>query len=108
MDENQAVRALGALAQGQRLRAFRALVAMGGDGLTPGVLAQQLGTSPSALSFHLKELSHAGLVDVEQRGRHLVYRARFTQVNTLLDYLTANCCQGQDCGVPGTAVCNPC
>jgi len=96
-DEVRAVKALTALAQTQRLRAFKALVVAGPDGLTPGVLAQQLESSPSALSFHLKELSHSGLVDAEQRGRNLIYRADFSHMNALLAYLTEHCCEGQSC-----------
>ena len=66
-DETQALQTLIALAQAQRLRAFKALVVAGREGLTPGTLAQQLDSAPSALSFHLKELAHSGLVDIEQR-----------------------------------------
>ena len=102
-DEVQAVKALTALAQTQRLRAFKALVVAGPEGLTPGVLAQQLESSPSALSFHLKELSHSGLVDAEQRGRNLIYRADFGHMNALLAYLTAHCCEGQSCEVSDAA-----
>ena len=69
MDETTAVKALAALAQAHRLQAFRALVAAGPDGLTPGVMAEQLGIAPSALSFHLKELAHSGLVSAQARGR---------------------------------------
>ena len=94
MDEPTAVRALAALAQAQRLRAFRSLVGAGPDGLTPGVMAEQLGVAPSALSFHLKELSHSGLVSAEARGRNLIYRANFGHMTALLGYLTAHCCQG--------------
>ncbi len=101
LDEPAAVRALAALAQAQRLRAFRALVVAGADGLTPGAMAEQLGVAPSALSFHLKELAHAGMVASEPRGRYLVYRANFEQMNGLLAYLTAHCCQGVACEVPG-------
>lgn len=97
MDEKTAVKALAALAQGQRLRAFRALVVAGPDGLTPGVMGELLGVAPSALSFHLKELSHAGMVTSEARGRNLIYRASFGHMNALLRYLTEHCCQGQDC-----------
>ena len=97
IDEATAVKALAALAQAQRLRAFRALVAAGPDGLTPGVMAGQLDVAPSALSFHLKELSHSGLVSAEARGRNLIYRARFDHMTALLGYLTAHCCQGQPC-----------
>jgi ArsR family transcriptional regulator, arsenate/arsenite/antimonite-responsive transcriptional repressor len=100
--EANAVRALGALAQPQRLRAFRALVAAGPAGLTPGVLGEQLGVAPSALSFHLKELAHAGLVSAEPRGRNLIYRASLEHMNALLAYLTEHCCQGASCEVaPG-------
>ena len=97
MDESTAVKALAALAQAQRLRAFRALVAAGPDGLTPGVMAEHLGVAPSALSFHLKELSHSGLVSAEARGRNLIYRASFGHMTALLGYLTAHCCQGEPC-----------
>lgn len=97
VDESAAVKSLAALAQAQRLRAFRALVVAGPDGLTPGAMAEQLEISPSALSFHLKELAHAGLVDSEPQGRYLIYRANFTQMTALLGYLTEHCCQGEAC-----------
>ncbi|PKO42191.1 MAG: transcriptional regulator [Betaproteobacteria bacterium HGW-Betaproteobacteria-3] len=93
------VRALAALAQPQRLAAFRALVVAGPQGLTPGVMAAQLGVAPSGLSFHLKELTHAGLVSSEPQGRHLIYRAEFARMNAVLAYLTEHCCQGQACEV---------
>ena len=95
--ESAAVQSLAALAQAQRLRAFRALVVAGPDGLTPGAMAEQLAISPSALSFHLKELAHAGLVDSEPHGRYLIYRANFAQMTALLAYLTEHCCQGEAC-----------
>lgn len=97
--ETQVVEALAALAQSQRLRAFRALVVAGNEGLTPGALAALLQLAPSALSFHLKTLSHAGLVSAEASGRHLIYRAEFDRMNDLLTYLTQDCCQGQSCAV---------
>ncbi|MEO6015801.1 MAG: metalloregulator ArsR/SmtB family transcription factor [Polaromonas sp.] len=99
LDEAAAVKALAALAQAQRLRAFRALVVAGQAGLTPGSMAEQLGVSPSALSFHLKELAHSGLVSSEARGRNLVYRASFGHMNALLGYLTEHCCAGGVCEV---------
>ncbi len=102
LDEDLAVRSLAALAQTQRLRAFRALVVAGRDGLTPGVIAEQLGMAPSALSFHLKELAHAGLVSSEARGRNLIYRAEFARMNALLSYLTEQCCQGESCAAVPT------
>jgi ArsR family transcriptional regulator, arsenate/arsenite/antimonite-responsive transcriptional repressor len=93
--ETDALRALAALAQAQRLRSFRALVAAGSDGLTPSTIAALLDIAPSALSFHLKELMHSGLVSAEQRGRNLIYRANFAQMTTLLAYLTEHCCAAQ-------------
>jgi len=102
VDEDLAVRSLAALAQTQRLRAFRALVVAGRDGLTPGVIAEQFGMAPSALSFHLKELAHAGLVSSEARGRNLIYRAEFARMNALLSYLTEQCCQGESCAAVPT------
>jgi ArsR family transcriptional regulator, arsenate/arsenite/antimonite-responsive transcriptional repressor len=103
--ETEAVRALGALAQTQRLRTFRALVVAGTQGLTPSAIAAMLDIAPSALSFHLKELSHSGLVSVEQQGRNLIYRANFAQMNTLLGYLTEHCCAGAACEVQAPAAC---
>lgn len=97
--ENEAVRALAALAQTQRLRTFRALVVAGTQGLTPSAIAAMLDIAPSALSFHLKELLHSSLVSVEPQGRNLIYRADYVQMNTLLAYLTEHCCAGQACDV---------
>lgn len=106
IDEGAAVKALGALAQAQRLRAFRALVAAGPEGMTPGVLAEQLGIAPSALSFHLKELTHSGLASSEPSGRNLIYRASFDHMAALLAYLTEHCCQGAPCAVDSLATCS--
>ncbi|MGI9217500.1 MAG: ArsR/SmtB family transcription factor [Hydrogenophaga sp.] len=106
--EQQAVRALSALAQVQRLRAFRALVVAGPEGLTPGAMAAQLEIAPSALSFHLKELAHADLVSVEPQGRHLIYRAQFQRMNGLLAYLTEHCCAGQPCEAVPAPSCRDC
>ena len=103
LDEASAVKALAALAQAQRLRAFRALVVAGPAGLTPGSMAEQLGVAPSALSFHLKELAHSGLVSSEARGRNLIYRASFSHMNALLGYLTEHCCEGGVCEATGAA-----
>ena len=99
MNETQAVSALGALAHAQRLRVFRALVVAGPEGLMPSVLADQLDVARNTLSFHLKELAHAGLVTIEQQGRNLIYRADFAHMNGLLGYLTEHCCQGGICEV---------
>lgn len=94
MEENQVVSALGALAHPLRLRVFRALVVAGPEGLTPGALQEQLGVPATTLSFHLKELSNAGLAASERASRNLIYRAAFDRMNSLLGYLTDNCCQG--------------
>ncbi|MCD0502765.1 ArsR/SmtB family transcription factor [Bordetella petrii] len=108
MNEAHAISALGALAHPQRLRTFRSLVVAGLPGLTPSVLADQLGVARNTLSFHLKELAHAGLVTVEQQGRNLIYRADFSRMNGLLGYLTEHCCQGAPCEVANPTACTAC
>ncbi len=109
LDETDAVRALASLAAPARLRAFRALVVAGPEGLTPSAIAEQLAVAPSALSFHLKELSHADMVHSEARGRNLIYRANFDHMNALLTYLTEHCCQGEACApTPSLAACTTC
>jgi ArsR family transcriptional regulator, arsenate/arsenite/antimonite-responsive transcriptional repressor len=95
------VTALAALAHVQRLRVFRALVQAGMSGLQPSVMAAMLDAPPSSLSFHLKELTHAQLVNVEQQGRNLIYRANFMQMQQLMAYLTENCCAAD----PGDGCC---
>ena len=107
MKETQIISALSALAQVQRLRAFRALVVAGPEGLTPSDMAHELGIAPNTLSFHLKELTHAGLVSSEPRGRNLIYRAGFDTMNALLGYLTEHCCEGVACEVTDVA-CSKC
>lgn len=108
MNEAEVVKALAALAQVQRLRAYRALVVAGADGLTPSVMAEGLGIAPNTLSFHLKELTRSGLVDVEPRGRNLIYRANFSNMNDLLGFLTNECCQGEPCVLTDPPVCTHC
>lgn len=105
MNEEQVIRALAALAHPVRLTLFRALVVAGPAGLTPGVMQQGLGIPATTLSFHLKELAQAQLVASERQGRSLLYRAAFTQMNALLAYLTANCCQGAPCAATPAARC---
>ena len=108
MNEDQTVTALSALAHTQRLRVFRALVLAGPAGLTPSVLADELAVARNTLSFHLKELAHAGHVMIEQRGRNLIYRADFARMNGLLGYLTEHCCQGSACEVTDSDACASC
>ena len=105
MQEVQVIRSLSALAHEARLRVFRALVVAGPEGLTPSALAEQLGIAPNALSFHLKELSHAELVSQERQGRNVLYRAAFPVMNGLLAYLVENCCQGTSCTPDAAALC---
>jgi DNA-binding transcriptional ArsR family regulator len=94
MEENDAVAMLGAMAQGMRLRVFRALVGAAPAGMTPGTLSALLDVPASTLSFHLKALQTAGLVSQERDGRHLIYRPSLERMNALLAYLTDHCCQG--------------
>mgnify|MGYP003586600188 CR=1 FL=1 len=108
MEEKQAVASLAALAQPVRLRVFRALVGAGPEGMTPTALAALLGIASSNLSFHLKELSHAGLVLQEREGRNLIYRAAPKQMSALMDYLAAHCCLGAGCEEISSASCRNC
>ena len=104
MDETTVIKALAALAQPVRLQVFRALVVAGQTGMTPGTMAQGLGVAPNALSFHLKELANAGLVTQQRASRNIIYRAAFGQMNSVLGYLTDNCCQGAACAVEPSAL----
>lgn len=104
MNEQDVVRALAALAQQSRLQIFRALVVAGSAGMTPSRLSKNLGLPGTGLSFHLKELTQAGLISQERDGRNLIYRAAFPAMNVLLAYLTQNCCEGQGCELTQAAV----
>lgn len=106
MESKAAVISLAALAHDTRLGLFRQLVQAGAAGLTPGELAEAFGLPAATLSFHLKELSRAGLLQSRAEGRYIRYRADFSAMNALLGYLTENCCSGTDCGVP-PACCPP-
>lgn len=107
MESNEVVTCLAALAQPMRLQVFRALVVAGPDGLTPGALVEHLDVPAATLSFHLKELTRAGLLSQERDGRSLIYRAAFEQMNGLLTYLAHNCCQGKACAVAKSPVRKP-
>jgi len=95
MDNPSAVKIFAALAQESRLGLFRLLVEAGPEGLSAGNIAEQLGLPSSTLSFHLKELAHAGVVQSRQAGRFVYYSADFATMNALLGFLTENCCGGQ-------------
>jgi ArsR family transcriptional regulator len=97
MDSNLVVRALSALAHESRLAIFRLLVVAGPDGMAAGEIAKQLGLSPSSLSFHLKDLSHADLVKPRQESRFIIYTANFDAMTGLIGFLTENCCAGATC-----------
>lgn len=103
MEEQTVVRALAALAQPLRLRAFRALIVVGQEGMTPSTMAEGLGVAQNALSFHLKELTHAGLVTQERAGRSIIYRANYGQMSAVMDYMIENCCAGAVRGVGSPA-----
>jgi DNA-binding transcriptional ArsR family regulator len=105
MEKSEILRALGALSHPVRLDIFRALVVQGQTGLTPGAMVEGLGIPSATLSFHLKELAHAGLVTQERASRHLIYRAAYSRMNEVLAYLTANCCQGEACLAPPANAC---
>ncbi len=97
MKASDTVPALSALAHEARLAVFKLLVQAGPTGLAAGVIASRLELAPSALSFHLKELTHAGLLLQRPDGRKIHYSANFSAMNDLLAYLTENCCQGAPC-----------
>lgn len=97
MQSKQAILALAALAQESRLAVFRLLVQAGPEGIAATRIAEQLGTPPSSLSFHLKELTHAELATQTKAGRSLIYTANFATMNGLIAFLTEDCCGGNVC-----------
>jgi DNA-binding transcriptional ArsR family regulator len=105
MDTKQALAALSSLAQDSRLAVFRLLVQVGPEGMAASKIAERLDISPSSLSFHLKELSHAGMVGSRQDGRFVIYSADVGAMNGLIGFLTENCCGGLPCGP--TTGCTP-
>src|SRR5919201_5414558 len=97
METKDAVAALAALAQDNRLEVFRLLVQAGPNGMTAGAVAETLDLAPNTLTFHFDRLRTAGLVTVRREGRSMIYAARYEAMNALLGYLTENCCQGRSC-----------
>lgn len=97
METKQIVTALAALAQDSRLAIFRALTQAGPAGLAAGKIGEITGIAPSSLSFHMKELVHANLANSRSEGRFVIYAANFETMNTLLAFLTDNCCAGLPC-----------
>ena len=97
MESKKVVFALEALAQDSRLAVFRALVQAGPVGLTPSKLSEALDLPAPTLSFHLAQLRHANLVAVTRNGRSLTYVAEYQTMNSLIEFLTENCCAGSAC-----------
>ncbi len=104
MDSNEVVQALGALAHETRLAIFRMLVERGPDGISAGLIAENLSLPPSSLTFHVQHLHRAGLITQRRLSRQLIYAADFAGMNGLVGFLTENCCGGQASCAP---VCKP-
>ncbi len=100
MEMKQILAALAALAQETRLSVYRLLVEHAPEGLPAGQVAESLGIAPATLSFHLKELSRAGLIVARPDGRFVWYSADLDAMNGVVGYLTENCCRS-------SAVCDP-
>lgn len=111
MDQKQAVTAFAALAQSTRLNVVRLLVKAGQEGMAAGALKDAVGASSSNLSFHLKELEHAGLIHSRRQSRSIIYSASFDGLSELIRFLTEDCCQGHPevCGpfTTGSKFCCP-
>jgi ArsR family transcriptional regulator len=112
MKSRDAVTSLAALAQESRLAIFRMLVKRGPEGFTPTELGEKLRVAPATLSFHLKELQRAGLIEVRREGRFLFYQPNFSHMNVLIEFLTEQCCSlaDRDCGptcLPAVAEVSP-
>jgi ArsR family transcriptional regulator len=105
METKQIVAALSALAQDSRLAVFRLLVQAGPVGMAATKISEQVGVPPSSLSFHLKEMLHAGLVTSRQESRFVIYSANFQTMNGLIGFLTENCCGGNPCSPALSPVC---
>jgi len=97
MEQSEAIAALAALAQDNRLDVYRLLVQAGPEGMPAGNVASALKLAPNTLTFHFDRLRQAGLVAVRREGRSMIYAARYDVMNELLGYLTENCCQGREC-----------
>ena len=105
MQSGEVIKALGALAQEHRLAVFRLLVEAGPEGLAAGMIADKLGVPPSSMSFHLAQLTHAGLITQRRESRSLLYSADYAAMNGLMAYLTENCCGGVACD--DASACHP-
>lgn len=101
MEAKSVVKALAALAHDRRLTVFRLLVTAGPKGMSPGSIAEQIGLPPPTLSFHLKELTQAGLIEGHSQGRNIFYSANYAHMDSLVSFLMENCCSaGCACSPP--------
>ena len=107
MQADRVIRALSALAQEHRLAAFRLLVQAGDEGVAAGLLAERLDIPPSSMSFHLAQLANAGLVTQRRESRSIIYSADYTAMNSLMGYLTENCCGGASCSEAAACLPSP-
>ena len=107
MKTNEAIKGLAALAQETRIGIYRLLVEQGPEGLPASVLAEKLDLPNATFSFHVKELSQAGLVTARQSGRFIYYSANYPAMNDHVGYLPKNCCNGKECGVGPAPVKTP-
>jgi DNA-binding transcriptional ArsR family regulator len=109
MERRVVIAALDALAQETRLDIFRLLVQIGESGMPAGMIGEKLNTPNATLSFHLQQLKHAGLVNAQRKGTQIIYTANYDNMNSLIGYLTENCCQGNSCLTStGCAATNEC
>lgn len=106
METKKVIAALAALAQESRLASFRLLIQAGPQGMAATKIAEHIGIPPSSLSFHLKELVHAGLLVPRQDGRFVIYAADVDSMNALIGFLTDNCCGGAPCITRQGLVCD--
>jgi ArsR family transcriptional regulator, arsenate/arsenite/antimonite-responsive transcriptional repressor len=107
MEQSDAVAALAALAQDNRLDVYRLLVQAGPEGMAAGNVANALKLAPNTLTFHFDRLRQSGLVTVRREGRSMIYAARYDTMNGLISYLTENCCGGQPEQCGPAVVCRP-
>ena len=105
MEKSNAVAALAALAQENRLDVFRLLVQAGPDGMAAGQVAEKLDLAPNTLTFHFDRLRGAGLVSARREGRSIIYAARYETMNDLIGFLTENCCQGSPASCAPAVTC---
>jgi ArsR family transcriptional regulator len=108
MDRSQALRGFAALSQETRLAIVRLLVRAGPDGLAAGAVAEAVDASPSNVSFHLKDLEHAGMITARRESRSIIYAANYGTLRDLVAFLMKDCCGGRpEICAPAAAACAP-